>query len=295
VKPARFEYHAPETLDEALQLLAEYGDEGKVLAGGQSLVPLLAMRLARPSHIIDINGIAGLDAIEDDGGGVRFGTTVRERAAERSALVREKVPALAEALPLIGHVAIRNRGTIGGSVAHADASAELPAVALITDAQMVVRSARGERTIPAGDFFDGHFTTAMADEECLVHVRIPAGPRGAGWSCTEIARRHGDFALVGAATMVALNGGGAVEEARISLFGVADRAVRADKAESSLRGAPAGPDAWAGAAAETASSLDPPSDLHGSSEYRRRLAEVVVRRALAAAAARAAGTEGAGA
>jgi len=287
VKPARFEYHRPETLDEVLTLLAEHADDAKVLAGGQSLVPLLSMRLARPLHLIDINHVAGLDGIDDRGDHVAFGATVRERAAERSAVVQDKVPVLADALPLIGHVAIRNRGTIGGSLAHADASAELPAVAMIADAQMVARSVRGERVLAAGEFFDGHFTTTMSEDECLVEVRIPASPANAGWACIEVARRHGDFALVGATAMVALDGGGRIDEGRVSLFGVADRAIRVDKAEAALRGATPGPDTWAAAAEEAVADIDPPSDLHGSSEFRRKLAAVVVRRALASAASRA--------
>ncbi|MHB8466837.1 MAG: FAD binding domain-containing protein [Acidimicrobiales bacterium] len=288
MKPGRFEYHAPESLDEALELLAEYGDEAKVLAGGQSLVPLLSMRLARPSHVIDINGVPGLDAIQDRGDDIVMGAAVRERVAERSALVNDKLPILADALPLIGHVAIRNRGTIGGSLAHADASAELPAVAVLTDAQMVVRSIRGERVVASQDFFDGHFTTTMSDDECLVEVRVPAGRPDAGWSCAEVARRHGDFALVGAAAMVALSDDGRIDEARVSLFGVADRAIRVEKTEASLRDAAPAAATWAAAAEEAASAVEPPSDLHGSSEFRRKLTAVVVRRALATAAAHAA-------
>lgn len=287
MKPPRFEYHAPDSVEEALQLLAEHGDEAKVLAGGQSLVPLLAMRLARPAHVVDINGIAALGGIEGRGEHVAFGATARERAAERSRVVQERVPVLAEALPLIGHVAIRNRGTIGGSLVHADASAELPAVAVITEAEMVVRSVRGERAIPADGFFQGHFTTAMADDECLVEVRIPAGPAGAGWSCVEVARRHGDFALVGAAAMVAMDGGGTIGASRISLFGVADRPVRAGKAEAMIRGAAVSAETISAAAEEAARDLDPASDVHGSGAFRRKLAAVVVRRALAAAADRA--------
>lgn len=287
MKPPRFDYHAPESIEEALQLLAGYGDEAKVLAGGQSLVPLLAMRLARPAHVIDVNGIAGLGGIEDRGGYVAFGATVRERAAERADVVREKIPVLAEALPLIGHVAIRNRGTIGGSLAHADASAELPAVAVLTEAEVVVRSVRGERLIAAEDFFQGHFTTAMADDECVVEARVPPTPAHVGWSCTEIARRHGDFALVGAAAMVALDGDGRIGESRISLFGVADRAIRAGKAEAMLRGAQVSEETWSAAAEEATRDLEPASDVHGSGTFRRKLAGVVARRALAAAASRA--------
>jgi carbon-monoxide dehydrogenase medium subunit len=194
---------------------------------------------------------------------------------------------LAEALPYVGHVSIRNRGTIGGSLAHADASAELPAVAAVAEAEMVVRSRGGERVIPADDFFLGHYTTALADDECLVEVRIPASPLGAGWSFQEVARRHGDFALVGAAAMAVLDAGGAIGSARLCLFGVADRPVRARAVEDALAGAKASPDTFASAAADAVRDLEPASDMHGSAAYRRHLAGVVVRRALIAAADRA--------
>jgi carbon-monoxide dehydrogenase medium subunit len=289
VKNAPFEYHAPRSVDEVLSLLAEHGDEAKVLAGGQSLVPLLAMRLARPSQLIDINEISDLAALRPlDGTGVAFGTLTRERDAERSALVAERLPVLAEALPMIGHVSIRNRGTIGGSIAHADASAELPAVAVVTGADIVVRSTRGERIVPAEEFFVSHFTTSMDDDELLTEIRMPSGPAGAGWAFHEIARRHGDFALVGVAAMTSL-ADGAVSEARVTLMGVADRPVRATGAEAALIGQPANDETIAAAAQEAIRDLDPASDMHGSAAFRRHLAGVAVRRALATAASRAGG------
>jgi aerobic carbon-monoxide dehydrogenase medium subunit len=286
MKTPPFEYHAPQTVEEVLSLLAEYGDEAKVLAGGQSLVPLLAMRLARPGHLVDINAVGGLTGITSQDGVVAFGATTREREAERSSLVGERLPVLAEALPLIGHVSIRNRGTIGGSIAHADGSAELPAVAVITGAEMAVRSLHGERVLPAEDFFQGHFTTAMADDELLVEVRVPEGPPGAGWTFQEVARRHGDFALVGVAAMMALDADGSVDQARVCLMGVAHRPVRAAKAEALLSGAEPSSDAFAAAAEEAVRDLEPASDVHGSAEYRRHLARVTVRRALETAASR---------
>jgi CO/xanthine dehydrogenase FAD-binding subunit len=289
VKTPRFEYHAPRTVDEVLDLLAEHGDEAKVLAGGQSLVPLLAMRLARPSHLVDINEVGDLSGIAVDDGTVVFGSTTRERQAESSQVVRERLPLMAEALPQIGHVSIRNRGTVGGSIAHADASAELPAVAVMTGAEMVVRSTRGRRVVPADEFFLGHFTTALDDDELLVEVRVPAAPDGTGWAFREVARRHGDFAMVGVAAMVALNGGGRVDQARLCFIGVADRPVRAASAEASLSGADPGTDAFAAAADEAVTGLEPASDVHGSSDYRRHLARVTARRALEAAANRAGG------
>jgi carbon-monoxide dehydrogenase medium subunit len=287
MKTAPFEYHAPRTVDEVLALLAEHADEAKVLAGGQSLVPLLAMRLARPSQLIDINNVVGLSGIRPlDGPGVALGALTREREVERSALVAEQVPVLAEALPLIGHVSIRNRGTVGGSIAHADASAELPAVAVVTGADMVVRSAAGERVVPASEFFDGHFTTTMGDDELLTEVRFPGGPAGAGWAFYEIARRHGDFALVGVAAMVSRDGD-RVREARIALMGVADRAVRAAEAEATLAGQPVTEETFATAAQQATTSLKPAADVHGSAEFRRHLAGVATRRALTTAASRA--------
>jgi aerobic carbon-monoxide dehydrogenase medium subunit len=287
VKNAPFEYHAPRSVDEVLSLLAEHGDEAKILAGGQSLVPLLAMRLARPSQLIDINEISELGALRSlDGTGVAFGTLTRERDAERSALVAERLPVLAEALPMIGHVSIRNRGTIGGSIAHADASAELPAVAVVTGADVVVRSTRGERIVPAEEFFVSHFTTSMDDDELLTEVRMRSGPVGAGWAFHEIARRHGDFALVGVAAMISLDDT-TVSEARVTLMGVADRAVRATGAETGLIGQPVTEETIAAAAEEAIRDLDPASDMHGSAAFRSHLAGVAVRRALATAASRA--------
>jgi aerobic carbon-monoxide dehydrogenase medium subunit len=287
VKAPVFEYHAPTSLEEALALLAEHGDEAKVLAGGQSLIPLLVMRLARPAQLIDLNGIESLGGLDDRGDHLAFGAMVRERTAERSPVVREKAPLLAEALPFIGHVAIRNRGTIGGSIAHADASAELPAVAVATGAEVLVRSVRGERTLPAEDFFQGHFTTALADDECLVEVRVPASPAGAGWSFQEVASRPGDFALVGVAAMIALDPSGSIRDSRISLLGVASQPVRARSAEEGLQGARPTAEAFEAAAHEATVGLKPSSDLHASHLVRRHLASVTVRRALTTAARRA--------
>ena len=180
MKSAAFEYHAPRSVEEVVALLAEHGDEAKVLAGGQSLMPLLAMRLSRPEHLVDINDVDSLSGISANGDGLAIGALTREREAERSSLVAERAPVLAEALPMIGHVTIRNRGTVGGSITHADASAEIPAVAVVTGAELVLRSTRGDRVVPAEDFFDGHFTTTMEDDELLVEVRVPSGARRRG-------------------------------------------------------------------------------------------------------------------
>jgi carbon-monoxide dehydrogenase medium subunit len=287
MKTPPFDFAAPDTLEEVLDLLAEHGDEAKVIAGGQSLMPMLAMRLARPSILVDVTRVAALGGIEERNGHVVFGATARERDAERSALVARATPVLAESLPFIGHVSIRNRGTIGGSIAHADASAELPAVAVLTEAEMAVANREGERVIAAADFFRGHFATALADEDCLVEVRVPTTPPGAGWSFQEIARRHGDFALVGAGAMVTRDDAGAIGEARVCLFGVADRPVRAREVEASLVGSPASAESIAEATAEVVRGLDPSSDAQGSAAHRRQLASVVVRKALTVAAERA--------
>ena len=287
MKLPRFEYHSPDTIDEVLSLLAEHGDEAKVMAGGQSLVPLLAMRLARPTQVVDINRVGGLSAIDQQNGGISFGALVREREAERSPTVREQLPLLAEALPYIGHAAIRTRGTIGGTVAHADASAEIPCVLAALDGSVVARSARGERTFAAADFFQGHFTTALDDDECVVEVRIPAADPAAGYAFQEVARRHGDFALVGVAAMLALGADGRITDSRIALMGVADVPHRARAAEAELVGAEPTAETLAAVAQTATADLTPGSDIHGSAAYRRHLAAVTVRRTLTTAAERA--------
>jgi carbon-monoxide dehydrogenase medium subunit len=287
VKTPRFEYHAPDTLEEVLALLAEHGEEAKILAGGQSLVPLLALRLASPSCLIDVNKLGSLGAIEDRDGTIAFGATVRERAAEKSTLVGDRVPLLAEALPFVGHVAIRNRGTIGGSVAHADASAEIPAVVAALDGEIVVRSTRGERVIAAADFFQSHFSTAMDDDECLVEVRLPSISSGTGWSFQEIARRHGDFALVAVAATVTLDATGSISDSRIALVGVGAGPVRAHFAETAMVGAMPTADTLAAAAHAASADLTPASDVHGTAAFRKHLATVTVRRALTQATQRA--------
>jgi carbon-monoxide dehydrogenase medium subunit len=267
-------------LEEALSLLGEYGDEAKALAGGQSLVPLLALRLARPAALVDLGGLSELDFIRPEIGEVTIGAMTRERTAERSGTIRAAVPLLAESLPFIGHAAIRNRGTIGGSAAHADPAAEIPAVALAVDAEFVAVSARqGTRRIPAADFYQGFFTTALEPDELLVEVRFPSpGPGTAAFE--EAARRHGDFAMVAAAAAVRVEAG-RIENVALALAGVSDTPVRCREAEQAIRGATPGPEVIEEAAALAAAPLTPPSDLHGTSVYRKHLAGVLVRRALA--------------
>jgi carbon-monoxide dehydrogenase medium subunit len=277
------EYEAPRTVSEAVELLAEHLDQASVLAGGQSLIPLLALRLARPAVLIDINGVDGLSGVSATDGSVGIGAMTREYVAEESAVIADAVPLLAAALPLIGHEAIRNRGTIGGSLAHADPSAELPAVALALDAEFVVRGRSGMRVIPAADWFEGYLTTSRRPDELLVQVRFPAAGRGTGISFQEVARRHGDFAVVGLAVSLTLSDG-AIGDARLAFAGVSDVPVRAFGAEDLLVGERPSDELFDAAARRATEDIDPPADLHGSSDYRRRVAAVLVRRGLRAAA-----------
>ena len=277
------DYEAPETVSEAVGLLAEHADEASVLAGGQSLIPLLALRLAYPAVLIDINGVAGLSGISAAGGRVSIGAMTREYVAEESATVAAGVPLLAAALPLIGHEAIRSRGTIGGSMAHADPAAELPAVARALDAEFVVRGPAGERVIPAAGWFEGYLTTSRRPDELLVEVRFPAAGPGTGVSFSEVARRHGDFAIVGLAASLTLSGG-TISDARLALAGIADVPVRATAAEDLLAGEPPSDELFDEAARRAAEDTDPPGDLHGSPEYRKKVAAALVRRGLRAAA-----------
>jgi CO/xanthine dehydrogenase FAD-binding subunit len=277
-----FDYEAPQTVSEAVALLAEHGDEASVLAGGQSLIPLLALRLARPAVLIDINGVAELSGVSAINGWTAIGATTREYVAEESERVADAVPLLAAALPFIGHEAIRSRGTVGGSMAHADPAAELPAVARALDAEFVVRSQAGERVIPAAEWFEGYLTTSRRPDELLVEVRFPAAGRGTGVSFLEVARRHGDFAIVGLATSLTLSDG-AISDARLALSGLSDVPVRAAAAEDLLVGERPSAELFDEAARCAIADADPPSDLHGSSDYRKAIAAALVRRGLRAA------------
>jgi carbon-monoxide dehydrogenase medium subunit len=278
-----FAYEAPATLSEAVALLAEHQDEASVLAGGQSLIPLLALRLARPPVLVDINGLSELSGVSVTDDWVAIGAMTREYVAEESEAVAETLPLLAAALPLIGHEAIRSRGTIGGSLAHADPAAELPAVARALDAEFVVRSRSGERVIPAAEWFEGYLATARRPDEILVEVRFPAAGPGTGATFLEVARRHGDFAMVGVAASLTL-AGGAVTDARLAFSGIADVPVRAAEAEAFLLGQEPSADLFEEAARRATAGIDPPADLHGSAEYRKKVAATLVRRGLRAAA-----------
>jgi len=280
VKPPPFDYLAPSTLDEALALRAEHADDSLVLAGGQSAMPLLNLRMALPAAVIDLGRIPELAGIREYDGGVAFGAMTRQRDAERSQLVQERLPLATQALAHVGHTTIRNRGTIGGTMAHADPAAELPAVALLLDGELVARSTRGERTIAAGDFFVGVLTTALEPDELLVEVRLRGLPGQVGTAFLEVARRHGDFAVVAAGAAVALAADGTIADARLAFTGVGATPIRAHDAEAILRGAQPGDDVFAEAAARAAADLEPGSDAHATAAYRRRIADVLARRAL---------------
>ena len=277
------EYEAPATVAATVDLLAEHQDEASVLAGGQSLIPLLALRLARPALLIDINGLQELSGVSASNGWVAVGAMTREYVAEDSKTIADSVPLLAATLPLIGHEAIRSRGTIGGSLAHADPAAELPAVARALDAEFVVRGPSGERVIQAAEWFEGYLTTSRRPDELLVEVRFQAAAPGTGVAFHEVARRHGDFAIVGLAASLTLSDG-AISDARLAFAGVSDVPVRAAGAEDLLRGEIPSAELFGEAARRATEGIDPPADLHGSSEYRKKVAAALVRRGLQAAA-----------
>jgi len=289
MKPPRFDYADPRTLGEAVALLEQHEGEAKLLSGGQSLVPLLNMRLARPAILVDLAKVAGLDHVREEQGALAIGAMTRQRSVELSPVVKTSHPMLHAATLHIAHPQNRNQGTVGGSLAHADPAAELPALALVLDADMRVVGPRGERTIRAADFFVTYLTTALEPSEILVATRFPMLPARTGWSVTEVARRHGDFALAGVMTTITLDDRGRCAAVRLVLFGVGATPVRAPRAEQMLVGERP-EDALLERAGRAASEeIDEPlSDVHASAEYRRDLARVLSRRALAEAAARAA-------
>jgi aerobic carbon-monoxide dehydrogenase medium subunit len=288
VKPAPFEYHAPTTTADAAGLLADLGDGAKILAGGQSLIPMLAMRLAVFDHLIDVGRIAELKGIErrDDALWVGAGTT--EAAVGASTEVASSVPLLAKATPFIGHFQIRNRGTLGGSIAHADPAAEYPAVALALDASMEVVSSKGRRTIAARDFFDGLWSTSMEADELLAGVSYPIWGGRSGFAVEEFARRHGDFALAGAVVAIELDNDDRVRRCALGLIGVGSTPERAMAIEAQLAGQPLTEiDGEEVGRAAVAGLEAVPSDLHGSADYRRRLGAAMVARAWTTASAEA--------
>ena len=293
MKPAAFDYHAPRTLEEALGLMGEYGGDAKPLAGGQSLVPTMNFRLAQPSVLIDLNGIDELFFVREDEDGLRCGAMTRQRTVEGSFLVQRMVPLLHEAMPHIAHAQIRNRGTIGGSLAHADPAAELPALAVALDARMYVRSVTDARWVAARDFYVGLFATAMLPDEMLSEVVFPSLPPRSGWAFEEVARQHGNYAMCGAAAVVVLDERGAVENVRLVFLSVGEGPVEATQAAAVLVGEQPTTEAVR-AAADTAAmrDIDPVGDIHAGPAYRRHLSRVIAERVLVRATGRAAGTSG---
>ena len=281
MKPPPFTYHRPDSLDAALALLAEHGDEAKVLAGGQSLVPLMALRMGQPAHVVDIGAIAGLDTIDADAtGAITIGAMVRHEQAKQSSVIAEHAPLIAETMPHVAHRAIRSQGTVVGSIAHADPAAEMPAVVLSTGATMIATSAAdGEREIPAADFFQGYLDTALRADEILTAARFPAWPTNALGSTVEVARRHGDYALVGLVTKLEITDG-TITDAALSFFGAASTAIRVPVAEETLVDSPPTTHTFEAVAKIVSAELDPPADIHGSTAYRKHLAGVVTRRGL---------------
>lgn len=291
MKPASFEYADPETVEEALKLLHTFGPDAKVLAGGQSLVPMMNFRLVRPRQIVDINRIASLEYIRsgrDDG--LAIGAMTRHAALERSPEVRARAPLVAEAIPHIGHIAIRNRGTIGGSLAHADPAAELPAIVVALDATLVIGTAHGKRTSTAADFFRGYLSTSLEPSELLLEIQIPSPAPRTGTAFLEVSRRHGDFALAGVAVSVTLDKGGACTAAAVVGTGIGPGPVRLTAAENVLKGERPNPGLLERACSAAQASVSPDADLHASAEYRKHVTGVLTRRALALAVQRAGGS-----
>jgi carbon-monoxide dehydrogenase medium subunit len=283
VKPARFEYHVPTSVEEAIELLAAFGDDAKVLAGGQSLVPMLALRLTRFDHLVDLNRIPTLQFISRGGEWLSIGAMTRQAAAEHDELVAEAVPLLAKAIPHIGHFQIRNRGTVGGSIAHADPASELPAVALALDAEIEVLGPAGMRRVPAAEFFLSMWETATTSEEIVAAVHFPVAPGHAGFGFEEMALRIGDFALTGAACAVTLAASGAIERAAIGLMGMDATPVRAREAEAALVGASPDLDDLNEIATIAVAATNPTDDVHASARYRSQVGAVMVARALRSA------------
>ena len=285
MKPASFEYYAPESLNEALQVLAQHGEAARPLAGGQSLVPMMNFRLARPALLIDLNNLRELSFLKVEYGELRIGAMTRQRALERSPMVAAGWPLLKEAARHIGHIHIRNRGTIGGSIAHAYPSAELPLVMMALDASFLLRSTEGERIVPARDFFVDVMTTVLEPSELLVEIRVPQVKSRTGWGFQEVSRRHGDFALAAVAGVISLRDDRSIDKVRLVFTGAKPHFPK--KADSFIGQKP-DRTLFSSIAATAAAELDTESDIHASSEYRREVSQVLARRVLEEAAARAA-------
>jgi carbon-monoxide dehydrogenase medium subunit len=288
MKPAPFSYAAAESLEHALALKAEHGDEARFLAGGQSLIPAMNFRLAQPAVVVDINPLRELDFVRPAGaGGLRIGALTRGRTLERDPLVAERQPLVREAIPHVAHPQIRNRGTLGGNLAHADPASELPAVALALGARLRARSARGERWIEAREFFRGVFTTALGADEMLTEVELPELPPRTGTSFMEVARRRGDYAMMGVAAVIALGNDDRCVHAHLAYCNAGAAPVSAAKAAQGLVGSGIGDAQIRDAAAVAQREIDPPGNVHASAAFQRHLAGVLTQRALRTAVTRA--------
>ena len=280
--PASFQYHRPSSLDEALGLLAEHGADGKVLAGGQSLIPLMKLRFAAPDHLVDINRLPDLDGLAEEGGGLRIGALVRNATLERSGLLKERYPAMAAAAPMISDPVVRNMGTLAGSLVHADPAGDWGSVMIALGASVVLRSSRGEREVPIREFLVDTFTTSIEPDEVLTEVRVPAPADRSGGTYLKLERKVGDFATVGVAVQLSMSNG-TIGRAGLALTAVGSRNIEASEAEAALAGAEPTEEAFAEAGRLAAEAAEPQSDVRGSADYKRHVVDVFTRRGLATA------------
>ncbi|MGH2703287.1 MAG: FAD binding domain-containing protein [Actinomycetota bacterium] len=289
MKPAPFEYAAPATVEEAVALLQQHGEDAKVLAGGQSLIPLLALRLAQPTALIDLDGVDELRYL-DESDILALGAMTTHRDVERNDFLYRRCPMIREAMEMVGHVAIRNRGTVGGSCAHADPAAEWPALAVVLDAEFDIRGPSGSRIVEASDLFFSFLTTSLEPDEIVTEVRLKLPPEDAGSTFLELSRRHGDFGIAGVAAVVTRDDG-EIREARLGLMGVSGTPVRAREAEEALAGSRLSDDSLSAAAEAVDRAIEPTGDVHGSEEFRRNAAKVLTKRAIRRAFERAGRSE----
>ena len=286
MKPANFQYYDPTTIEEVVDLLSQFGDQARPLAGGQSLVPLMNFRLLRPAHLVDLNGVRDLSYLRVENGELRIGATTRQRQLERSSDVANGWPLLREATGYIGHMQIRNRGTVGGSLAHAFPSAELPMAMVTLGASLVLSGKARQRTVSAEDFFLSYMTTVLEPGELLTEIRVPMLPANTGWSYQEVSRRHGDFALAGSAALVRLDPNGNIDHARLTVTGVTP--IQVMTAEEIVTGQKPSEALFRNAVVKAMEGLEQDSDIHASAEYRRSACEALGERTLREAAERAA-------
>jgi aerobic carbon-monoxide dehydrogenase medium subunit len=288
VIPGAFEYHRPSSLDEVMALLREHGDEGRLLAGGHSLIPMMKLRLANPTHLIDLHAIAALKGIEEAGGAIRIGAMTTQAEVIASEVLAARVPILRETALQIADPQVRYCGTVGGNVANGDPGNDMPAVMLALGAEFIARGPSGERVIPVRDYYRAAFTTALADNEVLIALRIPAPRAGHGWAYEKMKRKIGDYATAAAAVIVVMDGG-ACRDARVALTNLADVPLVAETSGQALIGTPVDSAAILNAAAAAVAITDPAPDLRGPAEFRRHVAGVMVRRAIERARERAGG------